>query len=713
MKLSSAHFHKILVSVSVLSFLFIATTLFSYFLYKHQIVQAAKQGVQWEIEHLVGQIESSLKRAGEALDLLEKEIAAGKLSEKELAKKIEGSVAGNPQILKTEWVSISATPEGNKQYRSVSYQRRDGKVSSAFGKEEPRDYSQEEWFEQAAARGAGWYEPFWDEGTKNYAAVYSVPVYRGEGAPKEQWGVLAATVSLGVLRENMDSMNLKREDFGIVLSKTGNILFHPVGDYLVNRTNIFDLLASNKETNKNYEKQRSVMQKAVSGASGEGYNIGRTGQPFWYFYRPIRPTGWSVIVYFVKDTIPMNSRDLRRQVIQMAGGLILLAVSLAALFFRLYEKSCITHPKLWFLSMLFAVACILATGFIWALTLVAPLSEYQKNKTVIDDPVSLGKFSASCSKVYVALHGKEPAYIPTGIYIQSLEFSNSSNVNITGYVWQRYTKGAQDRLSRGFVMPEARTLTVTEAYRFDRDKEEVIGWYFEGTLRPSFNYSKYPFDHPNIGVWLRHKNFFEDIVLVPDLQGYPFTNPAMCPGLRSKLPLPGYAFSGTFFSYEPKRTSATFGAPAQKQDVRPQELVYNILIKRNFITPLVSKFFPIFIVLAMLFIVILSFSDDTERLKNFGLTGFAVVGLVVSFFFSTLLTQIDLRQQFNADGIIFIENFNFITYFILLLCAVLAYLFAAKRRIGFIHYEHCLIPKLLYWPIFTGLMFVISLIYFY
>ena len=115
----------------------------------------------------------------------------------------------------------------------------------------------------------------------------------------------------------------------------------------------------------------------------------------------------------------------------------------------------------------------------------------------------------------------------------------------------------------------------------------------------------------------------------------------------------------------------------------------------------------------MLFLVMLSFTSDAEKQKNFGLTGLAVVGIVVSFFFSTLLTQIDLRQQLTADGIIFIENFNFVTYLILLLSAVQAFLFSANKKIKFIQYEHCLIPKLLYWPIFAGLILIISLAYFY
>jgi len=294
-----------------------------------------------------------------------------------------------------------------------------------------------------------------------------------------------------------------------------------------------------------------------------------------------------------------------------------------------------------------------------------------------------------------------------------MEFSSSNNIAISGYIWQRFTKGAHDNLPRGFTMPEAKSLNVSEAYRISDKKEEIIGWRFEATIREEFDYSKYPFDHPNISVWLRPTDFVHNITLIPDIKGYKYTNASALPGLQTRLALPGYIFAGTFFSLDPRTGNTNFGKPAKGSEIRYPELYYNILIKRNFITPLVSKFFPVLIVISMLFIVMLSFTADAEKQKNFGLTGLAVVGLVVSFFFSTLLTQIDLRQQFNTGGIIFIENFNFITYLVLLLSAVQAFLFAAGKKIRFIKFEHCLIPKVLYWPVFTGLVLFVSLVYFF
>ena len=39
--------------------------------------------------------------------------------------------------------------------------------------------------------------------------------------------------------------------------------------------------------------------------------------------------------------------------------------------------------------------------------------------------------------------------IKTGIFIQSLKFFNSTEVNLTGYIWQRYEDGLHDGIKPG------------------------------------------------------------------------------------------------------------------------------------------------------------------------------------------------------------------------------------------------------------------------
>jgi hypothetical protein len=116
---------------------------------------------------------------------------------------------------------------------------------------------------------------------------------------------------------------------------------------------------------------------------------------------------------------------------------------------------------------------------------------------------------------------------------------------------------------------------------------------------------------------------------------------------------------------------------------------------------------------AILFVVQLMFSQDEEKKKAFGLNAFAVMGVVITFFFSTLLSQNSLRQELNADKIIFIEYFHFIAYLMLLLVTIKTLLFIGNKNVRFVQYKQGLVPKLLYWPFLTGLVFAVSFLSFY
>jgi hypothetical protein len=74
--------------------------------------------------------------------------------------------------------------------------------------------------------------------------------------------------------------------------------------------------------------------------------------------------------------------------------------------------------------------------------------------------------------------------VPTGVFIQSLEFKDENDVNLTGYVWQRYDKMESEE-PPGIVFPEIVNSAggiipgnENEAYRKIMGNKEVVGWYF-------------------------------------------------------------------------------------------------------------------------------------------------------------------------------------------------------------------------------------------
>ena len=146
---------------------------------------------------------------------------------------------------------------------------------------------------------------------------------------------------------------------------------------------------------------------------------------------------------------------------------------------------------------------------------------------------------------FVAAHpesfGRYDYHVPTGVFLQSFEFLNSHNVEMTGYVWQiiwagdsrsrdawhRLSGGAGGRIrGRGGVADRA------------DDGGEQIGWYFSGKFRQNFDYRLYPFDRQDIwlricGIRIRRRS----VLLVPDFALVPRPDAEHAAGNRERVRL--------------------------------------------------------------------------------------------------------------------------------------------------------------------------------
>jgi hypothetical protein len=104
----------------------------------------------------------------------------------------------------------------------------------------------------------------------------------------------------------------------------------------------------------------------------------------------------------------------------------------------------------WWLSFAVSVALAVLIGFQWYTEHIS----YQPNRCQLVDELSahndlLKKLRQAGYPAHTNLE-----LVPTGVFIQSLEFKDANDVNLTGYVWQRYdTKDFTE--PPGIVFPEA------------------------------------------------------------------------------------------------------------------------------------------------------------------------------------------------------------------------------------------------------------------
>ena len=233
---------------------------------------------------------------------------------------------------------------------------------------------------------------------------------------------------------------------------------------------------------------------------------------------------------------------------------------LSVLFVSLYRYD---DRSLWMLALIFSFLCILGMGTVWHITLSESSLEDRNEDIVVFDMADVET---------VLLHydtdPKAPR-VPTGVFIQSLEFSTANDVTMTGYIWQNISGLVAEKTSPSFSFPESKETTIEKAY-VDADRG-IISWHFKTTLRQQFDYSRYPFDEEDI--WIKFwNNASEESVLIPDFNSYGNLTPETLPGLERPLVLEGWEPQKTFYSYRVNSYNTNFGVKGFK----PEFILYSI-----------------------------------------------------------------------------------------------------------------------------------------
>ena len=311
--------------------------------------------------------------------------------------------------------------------------------------------------------------------------------------------------------------------------------------------------------------------------------------------------------------------------------------------------------------------------------------------------------------------------IKTGIFIQSLQFFNSTEVNLSGYIWQRYQDGVHDSIKPesgelGFILPEqvnsGSDIDPREVYRVRHGDEEIIGWYFEATLRQPFDYSHYPFDHKTVWVRMWPKEFSRNIVLVPDFDAYKSTGLSDIFGIEENIVLGTWERANTYFDYKLSSYDTDFGISDYIGQSGFPELHYNFVVKRKFENAFIVYLLPLFLVAALLFAALLTVSEDEGLSNKLGFNTSGFIGASSALFFVVMLAHIQLREQFGGASIVYIEYFYILMYAFLVVATANTYLFSigAKRWCKVILYKDNIIPKVAYWPAVLISLIIVTLL---
>jgi hypothetical protein len=620
--------------------------------------------------------------------------------------------------------------------------RRKGQSPYLFQIEQELDYTafQEQWYLEPLLNGAMWNEPYVGKGQPEPVVDYAVPFYR-PGSDRESEspsGIVYATVTLESVEEILENVGASVSGYQFVLSRNGRFITHPRQELVRAGGTIFELAWETGDT--------ALFETAISATKGArgviSYDDPVTGEAAFIVYEPVPELGWSIVTVALRGQ--SADSDYHRRTFLNLLFAALMAVLLIALFILGFPRW--KSGREWTYATIVALTFLVGTPVVWVIEYEYPAVETDQSEEIVNQ-TSLRRFIDNYTKESERLKADVPIYVPTGMFIQSIEFTTANDVKVTGYIWQKYKRGAHDDISRGFVLPEAESPIIKEVYNrpllddgkadgllsnislgFKKDDctkhgpgdlglgpkgcSQLIGWYFSTSIRQNFTYGAYPFDDQYVWMRLWHKDFDRNVVLVPDLASYKVTEPSALPGIETDFVLPGWSLRDSVFTYRRHGYNTNFGIDDYVgQDAFP-ELYFNVHIKREFLGPFVLHFLPQFVVAMMLFIILLMGSKEGEKAKWLGFAAKDIVRGSSVLIIVLIFAHSSLRRTIDSASLVYLEYFYMILYVFSLLIAFNSVLFA-NGRFKIIEYKDNLVPKILFWPVLSALVFTITASAFY
>ncbi|NET45272.1 Cache 3/Cache 2 fusion domain-containing protein [Okeania sp. SIO2B3] len=675
-----------------------------YTLEQNERFDNAKQQAQRETARVALEIDRRLYFAQKSALSVANSLTSGQLSDGELLERLKSEIEANTELLD---IGVAYQPfayQPDVKLYAPYYARIEDKIELF---ETKINYTKPKyaWYSNTLNKGPNWGEPhLWSDTSivSDPVVGFYTPFYNPNTPEKSLRGIVYSEYSLTQIRQVMESLDLGRTGYGFIISKTGTYLYHPNEELFKAQANVFDITYEQQD-----EKLRELIVKALKGTPVEANLTDEiTGQNSWLFLRTTNRNGWVVGIVFIQDEILPDSAVIRRKLIALSIAYLWFGVFLSVLLFQAYLGGVKRIALVSFIMTLLFVANI---GFVWNLVLRARTYTATRNLLLSDTGVT--QLLAPQIELSQELNQEPPLIIPTGVFIQSFDFTSPKDAFVTGYIWQEYQDGVHDDLSRGIILANAiedSDYELREDYRHKKDGLEVIGWYFSYTLRMDFDFDYYPFDDKDLKIRILHQDFNNGnldrrVILAPNLSSYNVINPRTTPGVDQEMVLGEWYLRDSFFEYVFKTYNTNFGLLDSAPKTNFPELQFTVILQRSFLGLFISKLGPMIVVLTLLFAVLLS--CDREQTME-------VLGAAAGFVFIVILDQVTVRQQIITKGIVYLEYFYFVVYLYIFLVTLNFILWSLKPDLQIFKYKDNFIFKALYWPSMMKILLLVTILVF-
>ncbi len=561
-----------------------------------------------------------------------------------------------------------------------------------------------QWYTKIIQQKNGvWSNPYIGQVAQALVVDYGVPFYKkDDSGNKKIAGVVSFTISSSHITNYLHEITLGKMGFAIISNKEHYLISHPTTYFLTNPELAREIL-----------KKQPVFERLADEKEGHINAFSKVAQEDAEFFFTTLNNNWVLTVVIPLNDFQEPSNLVKRKLIHISIFLTLALITLFIVLLRVWEGN---TRSLWIFSFSIGSLLFLNIVLLWNIGIDEDLYKNEDQQTKILSNTTINNYMKDRNKKLKQVDSSLKAVeIPTGVFLYDIDFKNAYDVAIIGKIWQKIPDNFALRNETTFIFPQASATGISVRTR-PMGKEHIDDYWlysydFNATIQFDFDYLKYPLNFKKLDLQITYPHLKDNVVLTPDIQSYEFIDPSFKPGVSSDIYMPNSKVLESYFSFHEHNFYTNLGNINNKGLKETSVLTFNVLIKNVIISSLISNVIPIFIIAIMIFLLPFTVDKRDGEVKEGGALN--IIQAAGGFFFVLLLSHIQLRNNIETPGLIYLETFYFVMYFMLAMMSTAVMLFLKTNKYPVLEYKHNIIFKLSYWPILLFAIYMTTLFIFY
>ncbi len=562
-----------------------------------------------------------------------------------------------------------------------------------------------QWYTKVIEKKATvWSNPFIGQVAQELVIDYGVPFYeKDESGNKRIAGMVSFTLSASYIASFLHDITLGKTGFAFITNKDQYVISHPRTDLLTKPEIAKEILKKRPEFNILLEKSEGNFT-AFSAIAKEDAE---------YFFIELHNKWVLTVVIPVLDLKQSSNDQIKNKLIQISIYLSLLLITLFILLLKIWNGN---SRNLWLFSFSLGLILFLNIFFLWYINIDKTLFNDRHVQPKILSNVTIENYLKDRNdKLQQIDPSLDLVEIPTGVFIYDIDFKNAYDAAIIGKIWQKIPDDFVLRNESTFVFPQASATGISVRIR-PMGKEHIDDYWlysydFNATIQFDFDYLKYPLNYKKLDLQITYPHIQDNVVLIPDIQSYEFIESSFIPGISNDIYMPNSVVLESYFSFHEHNFYSNLGNKKNTGLKETAVLHFNVFIKNVIISSIISNIIPIFIIAIMIFLLPFTVDKREGEVKEGGALN--IIQAAGGFFFVLLLSHIQLRNNIQTPGLIYLETFYFVMYFMLAIMSTSVLLYLKTNDYPILEYKHNLIFKISYWPILLFSIYLITLFIFY